>query len=164
MEHMEHTVLCVDDEQNILNALKRLLRKENYRLLTANSGQAGLDLLAGNDVHVVVSDQRMPEESGVDFLARVRERWPETARIAITGGDVTLWAEMPGIYQVMPKGCSDVQFRLAVRNAARLFQLTRENDRMALEMRCLGPGAVRAGVSRGRPGGKKIARRRRHSL
>ena len=61
MNDVRHTVLCVDDEQNILNALKRLLRKESYRLLTSNTGSGGLQILAENHVQVVISDQRMPE-------------------------------------------------------------------------------------------------------
>ena len=50
MDQDQYMVLCVDDEENILNSLKRLLRKESYRLLTANSGQEGLKLLEENDV------------------------------------------------------------------------------------------------------------------
>ena len=61
MNHHIHTILCVDDEVNILNALKRLLRKEPYRLLTCTSGAEALDQLAQNEVHIVISDQRMPK-------------------------------------------------------------------------------------------------------
>jgi response regulator RpfG family c-di-GMP phosphodiesterase len=74
---ISHTVLCVDDEVNILQTLKRLLRKENYRLLTASSGKEGLEILSQNDVHLVISDQRMPEMSGTEFQigrASCRER------------------------------------------------------------------------------------------
>ena len=71
MNDYKHTVLFVDDEVNILNSLKRLLRKEGYRLLTASSGREGLKMLSDNEVHIVISDQRMPEMSGTEFLAQV---------------------------------------------------------------------------------------------
>jgi len=74
MKNNQHTLLCIDDEPNILNALKRLLRKENFKLLTANSGKDGLKILSENDVHVVVSDQRMPEMNGTEFLKKVSFR------------------------------------------------------------------------------------------
>ena len=74
MSTYPHSVLCVDDEKNILNALRRLLRQENYNLLTASSGAEGLKLLEETHVQLVISDQRMPEMSGVDFLSQVREK------------------------------------------------------------------------------------------
>ena len=85
MDDLRHTVLCVDDEQNILNALKRLLRKESYRLLTSTTGNGGLQLLAENDVQVVISDQRMPGMSGTAFLKQVKEGYPHVIRIMLTG-------------------------------------------------------------------------------
>ncbi len=80
-----HTVLCVDDEQNILNSLKRLLRKEDYQILTATGGIDGLKILNDNDVHLVISDQRMPEMSGIEFLAKVKGKHPDVIRIVLTG-------------------------------------------------------------------------------
>ncbi|AEF54715.1 HD domain-containing phosphohydrolase [Marinomonas posidonica] len=79
------TLLLVDDEQNVLSSLKRLFRKSNYTILTANSGQEGLDLLANHSVQVIISDARMPEMSGPEFLAIVAEQYPDTIRILLTG-------------------------------------------------------------------------------
>ena len=62
------TVLFVDDEQNILNALKRLFRAEGYRILTANGGAEGLEVFGQEHVDLVVSDMRMPGMSGAQFL------------------------------------------------------------------------------------------------
>jgi len=70
MNEYQHTVLCVDDEENILSSLKRLLRKEGYRLLTATSGGEGLKLFEENGVHLVISDQRMPQMSGTENQQR----------------------------------------------------------------------------------------------
>ena len=80
-----HTVLFVDDEENILKALSRVFRREGYRLLTATSGREGLELLQANPVALIVSDQRMPEMLGAEFLRRSREVSPHTIRIMLTG-------------------------------------------------------------------------------
>jgi response regulator RpfG family c-di-GMP phosphodiesterase len=80
-----HTVLCVDDEKLILSSLKRLLRRESFNLLTATSGKEGLDILKKNDVHLIISDQRMAHMSGTKFLSKVKEKYPDTIRIVLTG-------------------------------------------------------------------------------
>lgn len=77
-------VLCVDDEPNILRALSWLLRKD-FTVVTAASAQEGLNLIRSGDFDVVISDQRMPEMSGVDFLNQVRELAPRAMRILLTG-------------------------------------------------------------------------------
>jgi diguanylate cyclase (GGDEF)-like protein/PAS domain S-box-containing protein len=81
----QSTLLLVDDEQNILNALRRLFRREGYHVLTAGSGVEALELLALNPVQIIISDQRMPEMSGVEFLSRVKELYPQTVRIVLSG-------------------------------------------------------------------------------
>ena len=84
-ENYLRTLLLVDDEEYILTALTRLLRRQGYRILTASSGQQGLELLAKNDVDVIVSDQRMPTMTGVDFLRRAKDMYPDTVRIVLSG-------------------------------------------------------------------------------
>lgn len=79
------TLLFVDDEANILSALNRLFRPFGYRILTAESGAQGLEIMAREAVDLVISDMRMPEMNGAQFLEKVRERWPETIRILLTG-------------------------------------------------------------------------------
>lgn len=79
------TVLCVDDEEFILKAFKRLLRKEDFRILTARGGEEGLDILAREEVHIVASDQKMPGMSGSQFLARVRRKYPDAIRFTVSG-------------------------------------------------------------------------------
>ncbi len=84
MEH-EYTILCVDDEENIVKSLKRVLAREGYRVLTALSGADGLEILKTENVHLVISDQRMPQMSGYEFLKTVRERHPGCVRIMLSG-------------------------------------------------------------------------------
>jgi diguanylate cyclase (GGDEF)-like protein len=81
----QRTLLVVDDEPNVRSALRRLLRGEGYEILLAESAQDGLELLAKHDVHVVLSDQRMPEMNGTDFLARVSSLYPDIVRIVLSG-------------------------------------------------------------------------------
>ena len=80
MRH-QHTVLFVDDEVNILKALQRLLRSEEMNVLCASRASEALELIEKHPTQVVVTDQRMPEMSGVDLLARVRERQPDVVRM-----------------------------------------------------------------------------------
>ena len=79
------TILCVDDEPNILSSLRRLFRPHGYRVLTADGGAAGLALLESETVDLVISDMRMPHMDGAQFLAQVRQRWPGTMRLLLTG-------------------------------------------------------------------------------
>src|SRR4051812_19101166 len=78
------TLLCVDDEPNILQALKRVLRREGYTILTAQSGEEGLECLASNPyVQIVLSDQRMPGMSGSQFLMQVKQNYPDMIRVIL---------------------------------------------------------------------------------
>ena len=81
----ELTVLCVDDEEFVLKAIQRLLRKENFRILTATSGEDGLQILAREEIHVVASDQQMPGMPGSQFLAKVRRQYPDVVRFTVSG-------------------------------------------------------------------------------
>ena len=82
---MERTLLLVDDEEDVIASLERLLKYDGYNILHANSGRQGLEMLAKYNIGVVISDQRMPEMSGVEFLAQVKELYPETVRIVLSG-------------------------------------------------------------------------------
>ena len=95
----ERTLLLVDDESNILTALHRLLRSEGYRILTAASGLEGLEILANHNVQVILSDQRMPEMSGTEFLGRVKAMHPDTVRIVLSG-----YAELTAIIDAVNQG------------------------------------------------------------
>jgi len=128
------TLLCVDDEQNILSALRRLFRQDGYRILTAGSGEEGLSLLEREPVDLVISDMRMPEMDGARFLERVSSRWPETLRILLTGhADIasTIAAINRGqIFRYIAKPWDDQDVRLIVRHALERQQLERDKRRL----------------------------------
>ncbi|MEI6827484.1 MAG: response regulator, partial [Desulfuromonadales bacterium] len=82
----QYTVVMVDDEQNILQSLKRCFRREQYKIVCAGSGAEGLKLIAATaDIAVIISDQRMPEMNGSEFLTRSRELAPDAIRMLLTG-------------------------------------------------------------------------------
>ena len=93
------TVLCVDDELGILQALKRLLHKQNYHLLLATSGVKALELMQHNDVHLIISDMRMPTMSGAVLLEKVATSYPDSYRILLTG-----YADMESTVNAVNKG------------------------------------------------------------
>lgn len=82
---MERRLLLVDDEPNVLFALRRSLRREGYTTYQASNGQEALQVLEHYPIDVVVSDQRMPLMTGSEFLAQVSERWPHTIRLMLSG-------------------------------------------------------------------------------
>ena len=79
------TLLLVDDEVSILNALKRIFQAEGYDVNTASSGPEGLKILEHNPTDIIISDMRMPVMSGAEFFRIAAERWPTTKRILLTG-------------------------------------------------------------------------------
>ncbi len=93
------TILCVDDEKNILNSMKRLLRKQPCKLLTADSGADALLLLKEHKVHMIISDMRMPNMSGAELLEQVATNYPDTYRILLTG-----FADMESTVAAVNKG------------------------------------------------------------
>ena len=82
---MNRIILCVDGEREILSALRRFLRQKADRILTANSGEEGLELLEAHSPGVIVSDLRIPGMNGAEFLNHVLEFAPHTFRILLSG-------------------------------------------------------------------------------
>lgn len=128
------TLLLVDDEPAILSSLRRLFRLAGYRILTAEGGAEGLDLLAAQPVDLVISDMRMPEMDGATFLAEVRRRAPDTLRILLTGyADLssTVAAINEGeIYRYVAKPWNDQDLTQLVHDALERRALLRENARL----------------------------------
>lgn len=128
------TLLFVDDEANILSALRRLFRQHGYKIHTAEGGAQGLELLEREPVDLVISDMRMPNMDGAQFLEQVRQKWPDTVRILLTGyADIssTIAAINKGqIYRYIAKPWNDDDIVLLVRQALELKNLEREKHRL----------------------------------
>jgi EAL domain-containing protein (putative c-di-GMP-specific phosphodiesterase class I)/ActR/RegA family two-component response regulator len=117
------TLLLVDDEPGILSSLKRLFRREGYVILAADSGMAGLELLANNVVDVVISDARMPEMDGGEFLGKVREMYPDVVRMMLSGYTdlkaVTTAVNRGELFAFLTKPWDDTELMETIRDAFR---------------------------------------------
>ncbi|MBZ0104441.1 MAG: PAS domain S-box protein [Sulfuricella denitrificans] len=120
------TLLLVDDEPNILASLQRLLRHAGYHILTSTSPAEAFDVLAKNPVSVIVSDQRMPEMSGSEFLSRVHEMYPDTVRMVLSGyadlASVTEAVNRGAIYKFLTKPWEDDALRAQIADAFRYHE------------------------------------------
>ena len=141
------TLLLVDDEDSILSSLKRLLRREAYRVVTANGGQAGLDELARGRVDVIVSDQRMPDMSGVDFLRQAKELYPDTLRMVLSGyadlKSITDAINEGAIYKFLSKPWDDDALKAEIDDAFRRKALQDENRRLSRELQTANTELIR---------------------
>ena len=132
------TLLLIDDEENIVAALARVLRSDGYNILKAASGKEGLEILARNEVGVIISDQRMPEMTGVEFLSEVKELYPDTVRIVLSGhteiNAVTDAINRGAIYKFLTKPWEDELLRANVGEAFQRYEMRMENLRLTHEL------------------------------
>lgn len=135
-------VLVVDDEVRSQDAMRRTL-DEDFVVLTASGADQARVHLERQEVSVILCDQRMPGLSGVAFLKEVRERWPDTVRIVISGytdsEDIIAGINDAGIYQYILKPWIPQHLLGTVRNAAEARTLQREMNRLDLELRTSTP-------------------------
>jgi DNA-binding NtrC family response regulator len=131
---MNDAILLVDDEPNVIKALERSLLDEPYALQVAASGEEALQLAGSRRFKVVISDERMPGMDGAEFLSIVKERYPETIRIMLTGYasiESTMRAVNSGeIYRFFTKPWNDIELKLALRTAIEKYDLEEENRRL----------------------------------
>ncbi len=131
-------LLFVDDERRVLTSMRAMFRRE-YEVLLANSGDEAIEILAERDVHVVVSDQRMPEMTGVELLATVKEEYPSSMRILLTGyadlDAVEASINESEVFRYLMKPCPTDELRDAVRlavQAARVSEMAGVNELAAV--------------------------------
>ena len=136
------TVLVIDDEVRSQEALRRTL-EEDFEVYTASGAAEARTLMQGRSIQVVLTDQRMPEVSGVEFLKEVRREWPDTVRIIIYGytdsEDIIAGINEAGIYQYLLKPWHPEQLLLTLKRAAELYRLQQENCQLAVELRAAEP-------------------------
>jgi response regulator RpfG family c-di-GMP phosphodiesterase len=131
MIETQHTILCLDDERNILQSLKRLLRKEGYNILLSSSGEEAFKLLEEHEVHLIISDQRMPQMNGTEFLAKVKDKYPDVLRVILTGytdvDSITESINKGHIYKFFLKPWNDNNLKLEIRQALDQYDLIKAN-------------------------------------
>ena len=140
MESLNKTIiLCVDDEKNVLQSLKRIFLDDDYEILTATSGEEGLQILEKNGpCQIVISDYRMPAMDGVEFLKTVYQRWPETVRIVLSGyadaAAIVAAINDGHIYKFIPKPWNDDELRITIANALERYTLQKHNRELMSEL------------------------------
>lgn len=151
---MNARILFVDDDPNLIEALKRTLRKQPYEIFTALSAKDGLKLLDEQEIDVVVSDNDMPGMSGVEFLTRVRSAHPGTVRVMLTGraslqsaieaineGEIFRFIVKPcdagSLNRVLVQG---VKHRKLLRYARKLLDKSRTQSRIIRNLETENPG------------------------
>ena len=135
-----YTILCVDDEENILSALERVfLEEDSYEIITATSGEKGLEILKERPVDLIISDQRMPGMSGTEFLKKARKLYPDTIRIVLSGFsdfDTVISSINEGeIYRLIQKPWDESELLLIVKDSLEKYTLIRENKKLQEEIR-----------------------------
>lgn len=148
---MSRTVLLVDDEPNVLAGLTRVLHKEAYTILTANTAEEAARVLETRHVDLIVSDESMPGMSGTEFLARVAAEHPNIVRIVLTGHptlSTALRALNEGkVYHFFTKPCNEIDLAITIRHALEqkdlaeragaLLEVTRRQSALIDEARLL---------------------------
>jgi len=160
------SVLVIDDEIRSQEALRRTL-DEDFIVFTAGSADEARRIMEREFVQILLCDQRMPGTSGVEFLREVRQLWPDTVRIIISGyteaEDIIAGINDAGIWQYLLKPWQPEQLLLTLKGAAELWNLQQDNQRLSLELRD-SPNTLRQRVhnkrqqARDRAGFERLAR------
>ena len=135
----KHCLLVVDDEPNVCDSVHDLLRRE-FRVLKAHSAEEGYQIMQEEEVHIVMSDQRMPQITGVELLAKVKSRYPQAIRMLFTGfadlESIVAAINQGHVYQFLKKPWQPEELEGAVRQAAaeyeRLSADAEERERLKL--------------------------------
>jgi DNA-binding NtrC family response regulator len=130
-------LLLVDDEPNLTSALVRSLDRKQFEIFTADSAQQGLMILAGHDIDVVVSDERMPGMTGSQFLSEVRKKWPNTIRM-ILSGQADLEAAVRAInegevYRFLLKPCHPKELEMTILQGLQHKKLVAQSRKLLQE-------------------------------
>ena len=132
----KHSILIVDDEESILNSFQRILADEDYEVHTVNNGSEGLNKLrtAQKPYSVIVSDQRMPEMSGVQFFAQAKDIFPDAVRILLTGyadSDAIIDAiNKGGVHLYFTKPWREEEILLHIKQSLSKVEILAENKRL----------------------------------
>jgi DNA-binding NtrC family response regulator len=129
-----HAILMVDDEPHVLKSFQRALRKEPYTLMTAQGSEEGLKLLEARDVSLVISDYKMPQMNGLEFLKSVKAQYPHILAIMLTGqAEIQIAVQAineAGVYKFIQKPWDDADLRITILRALESIDLATERDRL----------------------------------
>src|ERR1700744_393077 len=127
---METGVLYIDDEINNLNSFKAAFRRE-FEIYTASSAKEGRKILDNNEIGVIITDQRMPVMTGIEFLESILPVFPDTIRILLTGfADINAVMDAINrgqVYKYLVKPWQNDELRVYIENALEIYHLRKEN-------------------------------------
>ena len=133
-EQVKYQVLCVDDEQNILRAIKRALFSLDVDLTLVDSGEKALAVMKEKTIHVVISDMKMPGMTGAELLEQVAAHYPDTFRVVLTGFadiDATIKAVNQGrIHRYLQKPWDNQELINTIEEGLERIKLKDENARL----------------------------------
>ncbi len=135
----KYTTLIVDDEELVIKSITRVLRNENCKIITAQSGEEGLAVLKDCEVQLVISDQKMPGMNGLEFLKRVKIDYPQILTIMLTGhAEIEIAMDEineAGVYKFILKPWNDNDLKVTVRRALEALELVRERDSLLQQVK-----------------------------
>ena len=135
---MRYNILYVDDERNNIIVFKNTFFR-HYNIFTALSGEEGLEIIKNNEIHLVITDQKMAGMSGVEFLENVVESHPDTIRMILTAfSDIDFIMRAIntcGIYQYILKPWDSRELKIIIDNALESYELKRNNERLIRDLR-----------------------------
>ena len=130
----KNVLLFVDDEANIIAALERIFRKSNYEIHIASGGQEALEILEQHPADLIMSDQRMPEMTGVEFFKQVKTLYPDTIRIILSGyseaSAVASAINEGEVYRFITKPWNDEELKLTIARSLEQHELIKQNSRL----------------------------------
>ncbi len=137
MEQQDFSILYVDDDPHNLVSFKATFRRE-YKIYTANSGEEGIKLLREQNIKLIITDQRMPGMTGVQFLEQTQAEHPETIRVVLTGfSDMEAIIDMINggrIFRYITKPWREEEIRMTIENARRVYDLQQANKKLVGEL------------------------------
>jgi two-component system, sensor histidine kinase and response regulator len=132
------SILYVDDEESNLKGFKSIYFTE-YTIYTASSGKEALDILANHEVHIIITDQKMPEMTGVEFLSNTMSRYPDPIRIILTGySDIEVLMKAInecGIFRYLTKPWNETEMNLTINQALDTYSLRKENNELIKKLK-----------------------------
>ncbi|SDJ79349.1 Adenylate cyclase, class 3 [Catalinimonas alkaloidigena] len=138
MEKQDFTILYVDDEEQNLISFKAAFRRK-YQVLTAHSGEEGLRIMRDFDVDLIITDQRMPGMTGVQFLERILPEFPDTIRMVLTGfsdiEDIIDAINNGGVFRYITKPWDELELQMTIENARQISALQRKNKKLLLDLK-----------------------------
>jgi adenylate cyclase len=137
MKKKDFTIVYVDDEEQNLISFKASFRRE-YNILTALSGKEGIEILKNNDVHLIITDQRMPEMTGIQFLERIMPEFPDSIRIILTGFsdiEAIIGAINAGrVFRYITKPWDENELRMTIENTRQLYELQEDRKQILSDL------------------------------